>query len=161
MDKKDAFGLGICLSATEKQIGDPCEVGSITTTDWGQDKYTRTSIVSSATNDQVCSPQSAQAGASTGGFLNGSIRTKSCEGLSPEAVCGPLPAARSGFNACLTQKTFTSCVREFATGVGLRGCDFKNPCRDDYICSESFDSKRGACVPPYFLFQFRVDGHPL
>jgi hypothetical protein len=161
MDKKDAFGLGICLSASEKQIGDPCEAGSITTSDWGHDKYARNSIVSFATSDQVCSPQSAEPGASTGGFLNGSIRTRTCDGLSPEAVCGPLPAARSGFNACLTQKTFTSCVREFATGVGLRGCDFKNPCRDDYICSESFDSKRGACVPPYFLFQFRVDGHPL
>lgn len=161
LDKKDAFGLGICLSETEKQIGDPCEIGVIHTTDWGQDRYTRTSIVASTSPDRICSPQSAQAGASTGGFLNGSIRTKSCDGLTPEAVCGPLPAARSGFNACLTQKTFAACIREFSTGVGLRGCDFKNPCRDDYICSESFEANRGACVPPYFLFQFRVDGHPL
>ncbi len=110
---------------------------------------------------RVCSPQSGTAGSSTGGFLNGSIRTKTCDGLSPEAVCGPLPAAKSGFNMCLTQKSFAACIKEYATGAGLRGCDFKNPCRDDYICSESFDNTRGACVPPYFLFQFRVDGHPL
>lgn len=161
MDKKDSFGLGLCLSQSGQQIGDPCELGSITTTAWGVDKYMRTSIVSQTSQDRVCSPQSGSAGSSTGGFLNGSIRTKTCDGLTPEAVCGPLPAAKSGFNMCLTQKSFSACIKEYATGVGLRGCDFKNPCRDDYICSESFDSSRGACVPPYFLFQFRVDGHPL
>jgi len=44
----------------------------------------------------------------------------------------------------------------FSTFLG----DQKTPCRDDYICAESFVPERGVCVPPYFLFQFRVDGHP-
>ena len=41
-------------------------------------------------------------------------------------------------------------------------------CRDDYVCAQvaqpsgplfASDSG-GACMPPYFLFQMRVDGHP-
>jgi hypothetical protein len=52
----------------------------------------------------------------------------------------------------------------------LKGCDANEPCRDDYICartaaghSASKDARErahGACIPPYFLFQLRVDGHP-
>lgn len=30
--------------------------------------------------------------------------------------------------------------------------------RDDYICARTPDGN-GACIPPYFLFQLRVDGH--
>ena len=32
---------------------------------------------------------------------------------------------------------------------------------DDFICAqaEGQPEGRGACIPPYFLFQMRVDGH--
>ena len=33
-------------------------------------------------------------------------------------------------------------------------------CRNDYICARIGDGDDGACVPAYFLFQLRVDGHP-
>lgn len=162
LDKSDDSGQGICLPIKGQQIGDPCEMGKISTSAFGVDKYTRVSLIVQSKDPAIlCSPQSAQAGSSTGGFLNGSIRKRDCSNLSPEAVCGPLPAAKAGFNACVGSHHFAKCIAEFATGVGLRGCDASNPCRDDYICSESFETKRGACVPPYFLFQFRVDGHPL
>jgi hypothetical protein len=41
----------------------------------------------------------------------------------------------------------------------MRGCGEAAPCRDDYICART-PAGGGACVPPYFLFQLRVDGHP-
>lgn len=160
LDKNDSLGQGICLSETQ-QVGDPCEFGKIETSSFGNDKYTRTSkkLIVTLPN-AMCSPQSQAPGTKTGGFLNGNVRTLSCEGLPAEASCGPLPAARPGFNSCVGKKNFDVCLKEFSTGVGLRGCDQNNPCRDDYICAESFEAKRGSCVPPYFLFQFRVDGHP-
>ena len=160
MDKKDGLGMGICLSETQ-QVGDPCEQGTISSSDFGVDRYVRTSkkLVVTVPN-AMCSPQSQEPGTKTGGFLNGNVRTLSCDNLPAEASCGPLPASKPGFNDCIGKKNFDTCLKEFSTGVGLRGCDQKNPCRDDYICSESLESARGSCVPPYFLFQFRVDGHP-
>ncbi|MBO9668457.1 MAG: hypothetical protein J7501_16785 [Bdellovibrio sp.] len=160
LEKEDSLGLGICLAETQ-QVGDPCEMGKIVTTEFGKDKYTRTSqkLVVTLPN-AMCSPQSQAPGTRTGGFLNGNVRTLSCENLPAEASCGPLPAARPGFNSCIGTKNFDACLKEFSMGVGLRACDQFNPCRDDYICAESFESDRGSCVPPYFLFQFRVDGHP-
>ena len=47
----------------------------------------------------------------------------------------------------------------FSNPAALRACDVDSPCRDDYICARS-GSERGVCLPPYFLFQLRVDGHP-
>jgi hypothetical protein len=44
----------------------------------------------------------------------------------------------------------------------LRQCSARHACRDDYICSqnEGHPPGSGVCIPPYFLFQMRVDGHP-
>lgn len=160
LEKEDSLGLGICLAETQ-QVGDPCEMGKIVTSAFGKDKYIRTSDKLTVTlPNAMCSPQSQMPGTRTGGFLNGNVRTLSCDNLPAEASCGPLPAARPGFNACIGTKNFDACLKEYSLGVGLRGCDQLNPCRDDYICAESFESNRGSCVPPYFLFQFRVDGHP-
>jgi hypothetical protein len=41
----------------------------------------------------------------------------------------------------------------------LRACDADQPCRDDYLCALT-PAGKGACLPPYFVFQMRVDGHP-
>ncbi len=158
LDTKD--GLGVCIEPTQ-HIGDPCEEGVIKNTAFGVDHYLQTSDdIKLKIPNTMCSPQSQAPGTLTGGFLNGNIRTLSCQNLPPEATCGPLPASRPGFNSCVGRKNFGDCLKEYSVGVGLRGCDQTTPCRDDYICSESFDPKRGVCVPPYFLFQFRVDGHP-
>jgi hypothetical protein len=54
------------------------------------------------------------------------------------------------------------CVRKRAlvTATTTRACSADDPCRDDYGCLRYPDSApgTGACVPPYFLFDFRVDG---
>jgi hypothetical protein len=106
----------------------------------------------------------------TGGFPGGQIRLNSCDphlmNRHPEGRCGALPAASNGFNNCLFDKsmTFPECVAKYSKGVGMRGCSRENPCRDDYVCVESMEKgldDAGVCVPPYFTFQFRVDGHPV
>jgi len=154
--------IGICLKKDSQEVGEICEKGSIKTESRYKDKYT---MISRRTvkdpKNYLCSPQSPIPGTNTGGFTAGSIRKKDCENLGAEATCGVLPAAKNGFNACTASSAIPiNCVTEYRANVGLRACDNFRTCRDDYICSEGNKEGEGACLPPYFLFQFRVDGHP-
>jgi len=42
----------------------------------------------------------------------------------------------------------------------VRACAPDAPCRDGYACARvpGLPPTTGACIPPYFLFQLRVDG---
>jgi hypothetical protein len=44
--------------------------------------------------------------------------------------------------------------------VRLPTCSAERPCRDDYECARvpGAEPGTGACVPPYFVFQLRLDG---
>lgn len=156
-------GMGVCLPATTPQVGDPTEFGAVKTIAYGKDQYLRETTLPMPNPELYTSqPQSATPGNKTGGFPGSMLHLKTCDHLTPEATCGPLPGSKDGFNACLGKgQNFLRCLREFSTQMGLRGCDAMQPCRDDYICAEGAGTERGVCVPPYFLFQFRVDGHPL
>jgi hypothetical protein len=89
--------------------------------------------------------------------------TESCDALSPSSACGAI-AVLEPFNACVARgEPFFDCLKNHANSAGLRACDRKRACRDDYVCvrtAGSGESASGACIPPYFLFQLRVDGHP-
>jgi hypothetical protein len=85
----------------------------------------------------------------------------------------------AGFDACAASGDFSQCLGNASTfSRGLRGmCDESTACRDDFICQRYFDLSTGRpaltpadraanaprsagfCVPTYFLFQMRVDGH--
>jgi hypothetical protein len=98
---------------------------------------------------------------STGvGFPGGMCSTSCRAGLGPHATCGAI-AILQGFNGCLAagRKPFAECLRTNVFPAALRACSAASPCRDDYICARTA-SGQGACIPPYFLFQLRVDGHP-
>lgn len=160
--------LGVC--ATFKRIGDPTEQGQVSWDSFGSDQYTSLPIGGTypppppnpAT--QVASHQKYDPSDSSGGFFGGALRTKSCNNLAtyPEAACSSIAADH--FNDCLVKdnRPFSDCVREFTKKAGLRKCNQQKPCRDDYICvaTDEWRNNIGACIPPYFVFQFRVDGHP-
>lgn len=85
-----------------------------------------------------------------------------CDAGDPNAVCGRI-AILDGFNRCLAaRQPFDACLRQHSRPCALRACSAENPCREDYICAqaEGAPAGSGACIPPYFLFQMRVDGHP-
>src|SRR5690606_2167971 len=72
--------------------------------------------------------------------------------------CGAI-AVLDPFNACLARnEPFSHCLTTHVRPAGLRRCSASSPCRDDYLCAG--EEGGGVCVPPYFLFQMRVDGHP-
>lgn len=89
----------------------------------------------------------------------GGMCAASCERLPDEGVCGGI-AILTDFNACLARRTpIADCVARHLRPAGLRACSTEHPCRDDYVCARTA-SGQGACLPPYFVFKLRVDGHP-
>jgi hypothetical protein len=84
-----------------------------------------------------------------------------CDPGDKNSTCGGI-AILSDFNSCLAaKKPFGECLAKHTRPGNLRSCSAQQPCRDDYICAQAEDQPegRGACIPPYFLFQMRVDGH--
>ncbi|SEE27420.1 hypothetical protein SAMN05519104_5647 [Rhizobiales bacterium GAS188] len=162
--------LGVCVTAGERKIGDPLEFGRIETGAFGNDNYSRIfpkgdgfPMPPEGRSDYVASHQEFRASDSSGGFPAGMLRIDGCENLPGEAKCGRVAA--TGFNKCISDgRPFQDCLKLTKT-AGLRACDRANPCRQDYICTDPYadlpgDKSKGTCIPPYFVFQFRVDGHP-
>lgn len=97
----------------------------------------------------------------------GGMCSSACKPGDPDGVCGQI-AILDDFNRCLAEKKpFAQCLQHTRPGQ-LRRCSATRACRDDYVCAQVaqpaarlFTSDAGgACMPPYFLFQMRVDGHP-
>jgi hypothetical protein len=139
--------VGICLPERAGGVGDPCEVGPLAPNpDPLRDRIARARMTA-CSEGAVCNTNAV-------GFPGG-MCTPSCGALGAQGVCGRI-AILDAFNACLAQnQSFETCIREHASPAGLRRCSRDEPCRDDYVCAGG-----GVCIPPYFVFQMRVDGHP-
>ncbi len=84
-----------------------------------------------------------------------------CDPNDRLGTCGGI-AVLGAFNQCLAaNRPFGECLARHTRPGNLRSCSAGEPCRDDYICAQAGGQPegRGACIPPYFLFQMRVDGH--
>lgn len=139
--------VGVCLPA-QAGTGDPCEPARVRADrDALRDGVERTPARACP---EVCE-------ATRVGFPGG-MCASSCSALPSEAACGGI-AVLTPFNDCLAQKRpFAECVRDHVRPAGLRACSEVAPCRDDYVCART--ERGGVCLPPYFVFQMRVDGHP-
>ncbi len=84
-----------------------------------------------------------------------------CDPLDRNGICGSI-AILSDCNQCLAaNKPFGECLGKHTRPGNLRSCSAQQSCRDDFICAQAEGQAEGhgACIPPYFLFQMRVDGH--
>jgi hypothetical protein len=90
----------------------------------------------------------------------GGVCSRGCAGpVEADETCGSIAILQT-FNASLAaRQPFAGCLRDNVRPALLKACDADTPCRDDFICARTA-SGHGACIPPYFLFQLRVDGHP-
>jgi hypothetical protein len=144
--------VGSCLPPGPPRAGDPCEKGE---------------LVASADplRDRVLDRGYSECERNGGCFTNrggfpGGMCAISCGAARAEEACGLIPILKD-FNGCVARgQPFDTCILENADPAAMRACDVDHPCRDDFICARS-RSKRGVCIPPYFLFQLRVDGHVL
>src|SRR5262249_54458868 len=121
--------VGVCMPASGRGIGDPCEVGSVTTSfDPHRDRMTLGAPVSCG-SDRVCETNGV-------GFPDG-MCSGGCEALPPGASCGGI-ALLTEFNACIASgASFERCIADNTRPGALRSCSFHVPCRDDYVCARS------------------------
>ncbi len=150
---RDVLGerdVGLCLE--DHSVGGPCEIGTVTQKNDPHDDRVGAIKSLSCGVGGVCERNRV---GFPGGMCSGSCRLARKDG-----VCGGI-ALLVDFNDCLARgTTFEACIIDNSRPAALRRCDASHPCRDDYVCSLT-GTGQGACMPPYFLFQLRVDGHPL
>jgi len=146
----DDAAVGYCMSEGPVPIGGACEMAPLrASADPHRDRATRPT------------PRECEGAVCNGNRVGfpGGMCTASCDDLPAGGACGVI-ALLTPFNNCLARKTpFPRCLAEHVAPAGLRACSIEHPCREDYICART-PSGQGACIPPYFLFQMRVDGHP-
>jgi hypothetical protein len=155
--------LGVCVTPAGGRPGDPCE--SVTMRPSARPEGP--TVVSDApdascpavTNDNVwrgfCAPNWL-------GFTGGMCsvyctRTGEIEG---GAICAPLPSAGYESDCFYSREPVERCLRRHFVKAKVATCDAEHACRDDYACTRVPGAPEGvgACVPPYFVFQVRVDG---
>jgi hypothetical protein len=156
--------VGTCVPSARAEVGDPLQRGTVVTTAYGADKYTRSAPVSPDQRipasflpspppegnayygahqefyegNDASIDYAERRDALTGGFPAGMLRLSECIGLPAEATCGLI--ASSGFNSCIARLasdpnyTIGTCFSNFTSYAGIRACDAAAPCRDDYIC---------------------------
>jgi hypothetical protein len=155
--------IGVCARETGTEPGDPCEDVSLSPS-----ARREGAIVHANEPDRTCpAPLGMQ---SEGRFcapnwlgFTGGLCSERCSKIGQQnqnAICAPLPAAGYEADCFLSDEPIEACLsRHFVTAL-VASCDAQRPCREDYGCARVPHAPHGvgACVPPYFLFQARVDG---
>jgi hypothetical protein len=157
------FDVGVCTPTSAGEPGDPCE-----------DVQTRASmrpegiVVSPFPPDPACAKP--MTGMTAGpvcapnwlGFTGG-MCSELCSRIGEVkegAICAPLPAVNYEKDCLVSREPIEECLRRHYISARIATCSPDRPCRDDYVCARvpGAVAGTGACIPPYFLFQIRVDG---
>ena len=91
--------------------------------------------------------------------------------IEPSEICAVVGGSR--FDACV-EKDFHQCLSSIVARGMVDSCHVGDFCREDYICQalpfqlkgveqgqELHKRAIGFCTPTYFMFQLRLDGHPI
>jgi hypothetical protein len=157
----DGDGIGVCVPCDGNHEGDACEDARAEALDVPDgDRIVslgkQTCIFSGKdAGKDSCSPNHY-------GFPGGmcSDECKTLGRVRDGFVCADLPASGYETDCFPLAVPIEKCLETHSARRVVRGCDATHPCRDDYACARvpSLPPTEGACVPPYFVFQARVDG---
>jgi hypothetical protein len=143
--------VGTCLPAAS--VGSPCQFGEVS----AKAQPHHDQIVNM--KDQACG-ETQRCDNNRSGFPLGACAA-ACNSSAFGSTCADFLDADAFQNCLRSRQTFEACAKEHVFGAGLRACDVDDPCRQDYVCVRSRTPGVGACVPPYFVYQLRLDGYPL
>src|SRR5262249_51985921 len=107
------------------------------------------------TGVEACNPN-------TFGFTGG-MCTSACTVVGEregDTLCADLPASGYESDCFLKPVSIEECLKTHSARRRVHACDAEHPCRDDFACARvpGGPPGAGACVPPYFVFQARIDG---
>jgi hypothetical protein len=155
--------VGVCAPSSGTKPGDPCEPVTVEASARPERAFVR-----SAGADATCpAPIGDQA---SGLFcapnwlgFTGGMCSERCDALGAVAggaICAPLPSAGYEADCFVSREPVESCLTRHYVRARIATCDAHTPCRDDYACARVPGAPigTGACIPPYFVFQLRVDG---
>lgn len=154
---------GVCAPREGARPGEPCEDVDVVpdsrpngavVTGRGADK-TCPALAAGPRNGPFCAPNWL---GFTGGMCS-EVCTNAGE-VEGASICAPLPSAGYEADCFLSREPIETCIARHLTTARVAKCDRSTPCRDDYGCARVPGAPPGvgACVPPYFIFQARVDG---
>jgi hypothetical protein len=157
--------LGACAPAVANHEGDSCERAKLERVPGADDSPDGDRLVpeprqACAVGGKVilrdaCSPN--------GYGFPGGVCTDACDVVGDargDTICVDVPAAGFEVDCFAPSAPLEACVASHSNRKRVRACDAAHSCRDDYACARvpGAPPGLGACVPPYFLFQARVDG---
>jgi hypothetical protein len=156
--------IGFCVPDDRNHPGDACQDVTLAVRDSPQPDGDR--VLAHA--PEVCSPSEGADPALTTcspnafGFPGGEC-SDACDTLGETrgtTICADLPLSGFESDCFVTARPIEECLREHVVRRRVRACDAGHPCRDDHACARVAGAApdRGACVPPYFVLQARVDG---
>jgi hypothetical protein len=154
---------GVCAPKEGGRPGEPCENVVVK-----PDARVLGAMVTSLGPDSTCPAPTN--GSPTGAFcapnwlgFTGGMCSETCTTtgeIKGASICAPLPAAGYEADCFLGHEPIEQCLERHLVTARVAKCDATTPCRDDYGCARVPGAAPGvgACVPPYFIFQARVDG---
>jgi hypothetical protein len=143
--------VGTCLA--DAAVGAPCEFGTMV-----PNAAPQRDQISQLTKHDCAQAQECSTNFS--GFPQGAC-VASCKSDAPNSTCADYLDV-DGFQNCLRgTEPYAACAKKFVFGLGVQACDADHACRQDYVCTRTRKGDVGACLPPYFVFQLRLDGYPL
>jgi hypothetical protein len=149
--------VGLCVTRDARDVGQACEESKVSfSANASTDRTSRLELraCSGATGAPRCNK-------SSGGFPNG-LCSGPCSApgkVDGNGICGV--AVPTGFNECIgAGRPFETCIAGGSKQL-RRACSTTQPCGPDYVCAAvpNGPANTGACLPTYFMFQVRVDGH--
>jgi hypothetical protein len=155
--------LGVCAPPITGAAGDPCEDVTVE-----PDARAEGPRVTASPADATCPAPSGPM--HEGKFcapnwlgFTGGMCSERCDRVGEvrgASICAPLPSAGYESDCLTSREPIEKCLERHLATALVASCDAERPCRDDYGCARVAGAPRGAgaCVPPYFMFQARVDG---
>ncbi len=155
--------VGVCVQPEDAAPGSPCEDVRVSAS-----AREEGALVAATPADATCpAPVGDQL---SGAFcapnwlgFTGGMCSERCSRIGEtkgDAICAPLPSAGYEADCFRSSEPIESCLKRHFVSAYVGSCDKARSCRADYGCARVPNAPRGvgACVPPYFIFQARVDG---
>lgn len=160
--------VGVCAPAVTSRAGEPCEAVRTELASRPEGPL----VVSTGADPSCPLPVNE---ARTGLFcapnwlgFTGGMCSERCDAVgaideASRAICAALPSAGYEAECFVGREPVELCLPRHLVRARIATCDAAHPCRDDYACARvpGAPTGAGACIPPYFVFQLRVDGPAL